>query len=57
VRIANISDRTFLMHLGGKIEIPARSRSGPATTSAWPTPRGWPGSASRSRTTRAGPSP
>ena len=38
VRIANISDRTFLMHLGGKIEIrskvPIRT---PRRSLAWPT--------------------
>ena len=38
-RVVNISDRTFLMHLGERSRCGRRCRSAPATTSRWPTPR------------------
>ena len=57
VAVRKVSDRTFLIHLGGKIEVTPRSSSATVTTSPAPTPPAWPGSARRSRrtrTTRAG---
>ena len=44
----SVSDRTFLLHLGGKIEVTPKSPSRRATTSRWPTRRAWRASASRS---------
>src|SRR5436309_1432978 len=37
IEIVNVSDRVFLAHLGGKIEITRGSRSRRATISRWPT--------------------
>ena len=57
VRIVNTSDRTFLMHLGGKIEIhnkvPIRTRDDLSMVN----PRGSPGSAWPSTKTVSAPSP
>jgi len=55
--VHKVSDRTFLMHLGGTIEMASSTRSATATTSRWSTPPVWRGCARRSpptRTTRAG---
>ena len=51
VEVEHVSDRTFLLHLGGKLESSRRRRSRRATTSRWPTRRAWRGSAARSRMT------
>jgi malate dehydrogenase (oxaloacetate-decarboxylating) len=55
-RVVNISDRTFLMHLGGKVEVrpkmPVRTRD---DLSMAYTP-GWRGSAAPSPRSRSGPS-
>ena len=39
VRVVDTTDRTFLMHVGGKIEQQNKPRCRPATTSQWPTRR------------------
>lgn len=56
IRVINISDRTFLMHLGGKIEIrnkvPIRTRD----DLSWSTRPASRASASRSATTGSAPS-
>ena len=44
VMLGKVSDRTFLLHLGGKIETRSRCRCATATTCPWPTRPGWPGS-------------
>ena len=51
VDVDSVSDRTFLMHMGGKIDIAAACRSRRATTSRWPTRPASPASAWRSRRT------
>ena len=43
VRVRKVSDRTFLLHLGGKIEVTRRCRCGTGTICPAPTPRGSPG--------------
>ena len=44
-RSSKVSDRTFLLHLGGKIETARRRcRCATATTCRWSTRPGWPGS-------------
>ena len=48
VEVERVSDRAFLMHLGGKIESAATLRSGRATTCPWCTRRVSRGSAARS---------
>src|SRR3954464_10792144 len=48
VRVDSVSDRTFLMHKGGKIEGTSKFRIKPRTISPWPTRPGSGGSAWRS---------
>ena len=55
VDVRKVSDRTFLLHLGGKIEVTPKVALRTATTCPAPTPRAWPGSAWRSRRTRTTP--
>jgi malate dehydrogenase (oxaloacetate-decarboxylating) len=45
VDVRKVSDRTFLLHLGGKIESTRKSHFATATNCPWRTPLAWPGSA------------
>jgi malate dehydrogenase (oxaloacetate-decarboxylating) len=55
VSVRKVSDRTFLLHLGGKIEVAPRCHSNTATTCPVPIRPGWPGYVRRSPRTRPMP--
>lgn len=53
--VRKVSDRTFLLHLGGKIEIASRSHSRPAMISLGPIPPASPAYAKQSSMTQPMP--
>ena len=56
VEVLRVSDRTYRLHLGGKIEVQAKCRSRIATISRWSIRPAWRGSAARSTTIPTPPS-
>ena len=57
VEIGRVSDRTFLMHLGGKLSVESKVPIRTRTTCRWSTPRGGPRAHGHRREPRGRPRP